>query len=56
MNEKQFIEGLSINGVFLDDKQEKQFRKYFELLHLWNQKIKFNNNNKQGRCLRKTLL
>lgn len=39
MNEKQFIEGLSINGVFLDDKQEKQFRKYFELLHLWNQKL-----------------
>jgi len=39
MNEQQFIEALKEMGIELSDTQIKQFRKYFELLVEWNEKM-----------------
>lgn len=39
MNEQQFIEALAAKGITLSDKQIEQFRKYFELLVEWNEKM-----------------
>ena len=39
MNEQQFIEALKEKGIDLSDKQVAQFRKYFELLVEWNEKM-----------------
>lgn len=39
MNEKQFIEALAAKGIELSDAQIVQFRKYFELLVEWNEKM-----------------
>ncbi|KGR86817.1 16S rRNA (guanine(527)-N(7))-methyltransferase RsmG [Lysinibacillus odysseyi] len=39
MNEKQFIEALAAKGIELSDAQIEQFRKYFELLVEWNEKM-----------------
>ncbi len=39
MNEKQFIEALAAKGIELSDEQIAQFRKYFELLVEWNEKM-----------------
>ena len=39
MNEQQFIEALKEKGIELSDKQIEQFRKYFELLVEWNEKM-----------------
>ncbi len=39
MNEKQFIEALAAKGIELSDAQIAQFRKYFELLVEWNEKM-----------------
>lgn len=39
MNENQFKVVLEQNGIFLTELQEKQFRRYFELLQLWNQRL-----------------
>ena len=39
MNEQQFIEGLAAKGIELTDKQIAQFKKYFELLVEWNEKM-----------------
>ena len=39
MNEKQFIEALKQKGIELSDTQLAQFRKYFELLVEWNEKM-----------------
>ena len=39
MNEEQFRSLLEQNGVLLTDEQMKQFRRYFELLQIWNEKL-----------------
>lgn len=39
MNEQQFIEALKEKGIELTDHQIKQFKKYFELLVEWNEKM-----------------
>lgn len=39
MNEAQFIEALKKQGIDLNDEQIQQFRKYFELLVEWNEKM-----------------
>jgi len=39
MNEQQFIEALKEKGIVLSDTQINQFRKYFELLVEWNEKM-----------------
>ena len=39
MNEQQFIEALKEKGINLSDYQVAQFRKYFELLVEWNEKM-----------------
>lgn len=39
MNEQQFIEALKQKGIELSDEQIAQFRKYFELLVEWNEKM-----------------
>ncbi len=39
MNEQQFIEALKEQGIELNEKQIAQFKKYFELLVEWNEKM-----------------
>ncbi|MER2108800.1 MAG: 16S rRNA (guanine(527)-N(7))-methyltransferase RsmG [Solibacillus sp.] len=39
MNEQQFIAALKEKGIELSDTQIQQFRKYFELLVEWNEKM-----------------
>ena len=39
MNEKQFIEALKEKGIELSEQQIAQFKKYFELLVEWNEKM-----------------
>ncbi|WJY26789.1 MULTISPECIES: 16S rRNA (guanine(527)-N(7))-methyltransferase RsmG [Sporosarcina] len=39
MNEEQFIAALNEKGISLSDHQAAQFRKYFELLVEWNEKM-----------------
>ena len=39
MNEQQFIEALKEKGIVLTDTQIAQFRKYFEVLVEWNEKM-----------------
>lgn len=39
MNEEQFIEALQEKGIPLDDHQTAQFKRYFELLVEWNEKM-----------------
>ncbi len=39
MNEQQFIEALKEKGIVLTDIQIAQFKKYFELLVEWNEKM-----------------
>ena len=39
MNEKQFIEALAAKGIELSEVQITQFKKYFELLVEWNEKM-----------------
>lgn len=39
MNEKQFIEALKEKGIELSDHQITQFKKYFQLLVEWNEKM-----------------
>lgn len=39
MNEQQFIEALKSKGIELNDTQIAQFKKYFELLVEWNEKM-----------------
>lgn len=39
MNEQQFIEALKEKGIELTDHQIEQFKKYFELLVEWNEKM-----------------
>ncbi|MEK9200216.1 16S rRNA (guanine(527)-N(7))-methyltransferase RsmG [Ureibacillus sp. FSL E2-3493] len=39
MNEQQFIEALKNKGIELSDQQIAQFKKYFELLVEWNEKM-----------------
>lgn len=39
MNEQQFIEALKNKGIELSEKQIAQFKKYFELLVEWNEKM-----------------
>ncbi|TQR20024.1 16S rRNA (guanine(527)-N(7))-methyltransferase RsmG [Psychrobacillus vulpis] len=39
MNEEQFIQSLHEKGIELTSKQVQQFRKYFELLVEWNEKM-----------------
>lgn len=39
MNEQQFIEALKQQGIELTEQQIAQFRKYFELLVEWNEKM-----------------
>lgn len=39
MNEKQFVEALTEKGIQLTDVQITQFKKYFELLVEWNEKM-----------------
>ena len=39
VNEQQFIEALKEKGIVLTDTQIAQFRKYFELLVEWNEKM-----------------
>lgn len=39
MNEQQFVEALRAKGIILTDAQIAQFRKYFELLVEWNEKM-----------------
>lgn len=39
MNEQQFIEALKEKGIILTDIQIAQFKKYFELLVEWNEKM-----------------
>ena len=39
MNEKQFIEALKEKGIELSEHQIAQFKKYFELLVEWNEKM-----------------
>ena len=39
MNQEQFIQALKEKGIELSDKQIIQFRKYFEILVEWNEKM-----------------
>lgn len=39
MNEEQFILGLKEHGIELSDIQQRQFRRYFELLVEWNERM-----------------
>ncbi|MED3661615.1 16S rRNA (guanine(527)-N(7))-methyltransferase RsmG [Ureibacillus sp. FSL K6-8385] len=39
MNEQLFIQSLKDNGIALNETQIEQFRKYFELLVEWNEKM-----------------
>ncbi|WP_391206035.1 16S rRNA (guanine(527)-N(7))-methyltransferase RsmG [Psychrobacillus sp. L4] len=39
MNEEQFIQGLREKGIELNTKQVQQFKRYFELLVEWNEKM-----------------
>lgn len=39
MNEQQFRELLEQHSIILSEEQEKQFRRYFELLQIWNEKL-----------------
>ncbi|KFL43692.1 16S rRNA methyltransferase [Lysinibacillus sp. BF-4] len=39
MNEQQFVEALRAKGIELNDTQIAQFKKYFELLVEWNEKM-----------------
>lgn len=39
MNEEQFIQALQEKGILLSEKQAAQFKKYFELLVEWNEKM-----------------
>ena len=39
MNEEQFKDLLDQNHIVLTEKQEQQFRRYFELLQTWNEKL-----------------
>ncbi|QFG01035.1 16S rRNA (guanine(527)-N(7))-methyltransferase RsmG [Psychrobacillus glaciei] len=39
MNEEQFIQALHEKGIELDTKQVQQFKRYFELLVEWNEKM-----------------
>ena len=39
MNEQQFIEALKQKGIELSQQQITQFKKYFELLVEWNEKM-----------------
>jgi 16S rRNA (guanine527-N7)-methyltransferase len=39
MNEQQFIEALRVQGIDLNDQQIAQFRKYYDMLVEWNQKV-----------------
>ncbi len=39
MNEEQFKRLLEENNILLTEEQEHQFRRYFELLQIWNEKL-----------------
>lgn len=39
MNEEQFKKLLEEHSIILSEKQEKQFRRYFELLQIWNERL-----------------
>ena len=39
MNEEQFKKLLAEHDILLTEKQEKQFRRYFELLQIWNERL-----------------
>jgi len=39
MNEEQFKDLLEQHHIILSEKQEQQFRRYFELLQIWNEKL-----------------
>lgn len=39
MNEEQFIQALKEQGIELSEKQIQQFRRYFEILVEWNEKM-----------------
>ena len=39
MNEEQFRRLLEEHSVILTDEQMQQFRRYFELLQIWNEKL-----------------
>ena len=39
MNEEQFKDLLEQHNIILTDKQMSQFRRYFELLQIWNEKL-----------------
>ena len=39
MNEEQFKQLLEQHSIILTEEQEKQFRRYFELLQIWNEKL-----------------
>lgn len=39
MNEEQFRSLLEQNSILLTDEQMQQFRRYFELLQIWNEKL-----------------
>lgn len=39
MNEEQFKNILAEHDILLTEKQEKQFRRYFELIQTWNEKL-----------------
>lgn len=39
MNEQQFIEALKLKGIELNENQIAQFKRYFELLVEWNEKM-----------------
>ena len=39
MNEQQFKDLLAEHDILLTEKQEKQFRRYFELLQIWNERL-----------------
>ncbi len=39
MNEQQFKELLEQQNILLTEEQERQFRRYFELLQIWNEKL-----------------
>ena len=39
MNEEQFKKLLEEHDIILTETQEKQFRRYFELLQIWNERL-----------------
>ena len=39
MNEEQFKRILEEHDILLTEEQEKQFRRYFELLQIWNERL-----------------